>query len=105
MKRLEPYLYGAVIGLLAASASFAVRAQQAPPPADYTITLTGPEWFQVGEALADRPFKISNPILMKINQQVTEIAMKRQKEADDAAAKAKTDAEKPKAEDKPPAAK
>lgn len=85
------------VALVAAPRPPAIAQQPQPaPPPDYSITLNGQEWFFIGEAIAERPFKQANPILQKINQQITAIATQRQKEEAEAAAKAKADAEKPK---------
>lgn len=91
LTRVEIYIGFLTVCLIGSVIGFGlspVRAQQQPPAPEYTITLTGQDWYQIGEALSDRPFKIASPLLQKINAQVTEIVARRQAEEAAAAAKA-----------------
>lgn len=98
MKVVVPYAgplcvaFAAGATLVMIHLSYAQQPPAAAPSApDYSITLSGQDWYQIGEALSDRPFKIANPILQKINAQVTAIATQRAKEAEDKAKPADTD--------------
>lgn len=92
IREINAYFIGVFTGAaLVAGGIGAALAQQPALPLDYTLTFNGQEWSIIVDALSDKPFRQANPILSKINQQISVIVAQRQKEAED---RAKVEAEK-----------
>lgn len=63
---------GAALSLLAITAAAAQPAPQPSAPTEFTLTVTKEDLAVIGDALVERPFKVVNPVLQKLNSQLVQ---------------------------------